>query len=470
MPRPATARRQHLPWRERRRTLRVRVTIIASLVMTAAVVAGIALLYLLQIQTVHRTLDSQLQAYVLEIVAASPNGKWPAFLPASNIDGNAQAQVISGEGRVLAATRALAGVAPVFALPADTSTPIRLKAADGVIPGDVRVVGVRRTVAGQQVTVIAGTSTSLLTNLRSAFTSDLLLGFPLILLTAGLGVWLIVGRALRPVDRIRNAVTDITSADLSQRVPDPGTADEIGDLAHTMNDMLSRLENSAHRQRRFVADASHELRSPLAAIRTTLEVGLAHPDRAPWPAIAERATEQSTRLEDLLEQLLLLARADERTLTDQQHCVDLGALLTSLLAGTAAHGINVDVSLSADAATLGNPAHLTRLFRNIIDNAVRHATSTIQVTSAGDDNDLVVEIADDGPGIPEQDRDRIFDRFVRLDTSRERGTGTTGLGLAIAREIATAHRGSITVVGNHPRGARFVVRLPDLRRTRIDPT
>lgn len=243
--------------------------------MTAAVVAGIALLYLLQIQTVHRALDSQLRAYVEDIADTSADGRWPTFLPASNLDGNAEAQVISADGRVLAATRTLAGVPPVYALPTDASTPIRLEAANGIIPTDVRVVGIRRAVAGHQVSIIAGTSTSLLTNLRSAFTSNLLIGFPLILLAAGLGVWLIVGRALRPVDRIRNAVTDITSADLSQRVPEPGTADEIGDLAHTMNDMLGRLENSAHRQRGSspTPPTNYAVRSPQSA----------PPSRSAWP-------------------------------------------------------------------------------------------------------------------------------------------------------------------------------------------
>ncbi len=449
-----------LSWRERARTLRVRVTIIASMVMTVAIVTGIGLLYLLQIQTVHRALDAQLGAYVSDIADTSPNGNWPTYLPPSNVDGNVEAQVVGADGTVLAATRTLAGVPPVYALPDGASMPVRLKAAEGVIPGDVRVIGIRRTVAGRQVSIIAGTSTSLLTNLRSAFTSDLLIGFPLILLAAGCGVWFIVGRALRPVDRIRSTVADITSADLSRRVPDPGTADEIGSLAHTMNDMLSRLESSADRQRRFVADASHELRSPLAAIRTTLEVGLAHPDRAPWLVIAERATEQSARLEVLIQQLLLLARADERSLSEHREDIDVFEVLTDLLDQSVTGDIAIDLSLSTATVMIGNPAHIARVFRNIIDNAVRHATTTIQVTSRTQKGQIVVEITDDGPGVGEGDRDRIFDRFVRLDSSRGRGTGTSGLGLAIAREITTAHQGSITVLAHHPHGARFVIQFP----------
>jgi signal transduction histidine kinase len=275
-------------------------------------------------------------------------------------------------------------------------------------------------------------------------------------------VWLVVGQALRPVEKIRHAVTEITSADLSQRVPEPGTSDEIGHLAHTMNDMLTRLEDTARKQRRFVADASHELRSPLAAIRTTLEVGLAHPDRAPWPVIAERAAQQSIRLEDLIQQLLLLAKADEQQLSAQQRRVDVGVLLRDVATSTQAHHVDLDIDLDAapGATTVGNPDHLQRLFRNIIDNAVRYAHGRVLITATTSADAVRVEVDDDGPGIPATDRERVFDRFVRLDSSRERGSGTTGLGLAIAREIALAHRGHIGVAQGATGGTRMVVTLP----------
>ncbi|MCW2939718.1 MAG: hypothetical protein JWN00_2703 [Actinomycetia bacterium] len=451
------------------RTLRVRVTVVAGLVITAAVVLGVILLYLLQIQSVRQTLDGRLRTYATQIAQSAPTGKWPRILAPSTLDANAEAQVIAADGHVLAATRTLVGVPAVYALPAGSTTSVRLKAADGVVPEDVRVVAIRQTVAGQPVTIITGTSTSLLTQLRAAFTSSLLLGFPIILLVAAAAVWVIVGRALRPVQQIRNAVTAITSADLSQRVPEPGTSDEIGHLAHTMNDMLDRLEESARRQRRFVADASHELRSPLAAIRTTLEVGLAHPDQAPWPVIAERAAQQSNRLEDLIQQLLLLAKADERILATHQERVDVGRLLRELRNTTLTDRIVIDLDLADQAVTLGNPDHLGRLFRNIIDNAVRYAASTVRITATATARRVVVEITDDGPGIPVADRDRIFDRFVRLDSSRDRGSGTTGLGLAIAREIATAHHGGISVADNPHGGARLIIWLPQVSPGGVGP-
>ena len=171
-----------------------------------------------------------------------------------------------------------------------------------------------------------------------------MIGVPFLLVLAGGTVWLVVGRALRPVEQIRGAVTAITSADLSQRVPEPGTDDEIGRLARTMNDMLARLEDAAARQRRFVADASHELRSPLTAIRTGLEVGLSHPNRAPWPEIARRAVRQAQRLEQLIAQLLVLAKADARQLAARRQPVDLAALLADL-ATTPAPGISIELSV-----------------------------------------------------------------------------------------------------------------------------
>lgn len=448
--------------RPRRSTLRTRVTVVASLGITAAVVLGVLFMYLLQMQSVRRTIDGQLRTYATQIAQSAPTGKWPRPLPASSLDANAAAQVLASDGRVLAASRTLVGLPAVYALPAGSDTPVRQKAADGVIPTDIRVVAERTTVQGRPVTIVTGTATNLLEQVNSEFLRHLLFGFPVVLILAAGTVWLVVGQALRPVEKIRHAVTEITSADLSQRVPEPGTSDEIGHLAHTMNDMLTRLEDTARKQRRFVADASHELRSPLAAIRTTLEVGLAHPDRAPWPVIAERAARQSIRLEDLIQQLLLLAKADEQQLSAQQRRVDVGVLLRDVATSTQAHHVDLDIDLDAapGATTVGNPDHLQRLFRNIIDNAVRYAHGRVLITATASADAVRVEVDDDGPGIPATDRERVFDRFVRLDSSRERGSGTTGLGLAIAREIALAHRGRITIADSPTGGARMIVTLP----------
>jgi heavy metal sensor kinase len=456
----ASPLRDRLRLRLRLGTLRARVTVVASIAITAAVILGFLLLFALQEQATRGTVDGQLRTYITQLEQSGQNGHWPAPLPASALDASADAQVLDASGHVLAATRTLTGEPAVYLLPAGAAQPVRQQAADGVIPAEAQVVAVRTIVDGRPVTIVAETSTGLLQQLTTEFATRLLLAIPVVLILAAFGVWLIVGRALRPVEHLRRAVTEITSADLSRRVPEPGTADEVGHLAHTMNDMLGRLDDSARRQRRFVADASHELRTPLAAIRTTLEVGLAYPDRAPWPVIAERAVQQSARLEALIQQLLLLARADERQLSARQEAVDLAAILNDTVARRPAHRAEVELRIETKLPVTGDAGHLERLFRNLIDNALRYAASRVVITATAHGDVVQVQIDDDGPGIPAADRSRVFDRFVRLDISRERGTGTTGIGLAIAREIAHAHQGEITLEERPGGGTRAVVTLP----------
>jgi signal transduction histidine kinase len=442
--------------------LRTRVTIFASLITAVAITGGIVLLYLLQMHSVRSTVETQLRTYVTQIAQASPTGDWPHPLPGSSLNPDAQAQVIAADGTVLTATRGLAGVPAAFALPAGSTRPVRLKGADGVVPEEVLVAGIRQTVNGQPVTIVAGTATGILSSLNSEFTYRLIAAFPIILALAAAAVWTLVGRALGPVEQIRRAVTDITSADLSRRVPEPGTADEIGHLAETMNQMLGRLEDSALRQRRFVADASHELRSPLAALRTTLEVALAHSDRAPWPTVASRAADQTARLERLIQDLLRLAKADEHTLVGQQQTVPAGDLVRDVVGATSAGALTVDLHLADEVLLYGNRTDLGRLVRNVLDNAVRYATTKVTITVAATPATARIHVIDDGPGIAAGDRERVFDRFVRLDASRDRAGGTSGLGLAIAREIASAHKGRIWVADTPEPGADVVIELPRL--------
>jgi signal transduction histidine kinase len=368
--------------------------------------------------------------------------------------------VLTPDGTVLAATRNLTGRPALYTLAPGSATPVRQPAADRAgLPSDLSVYGEHVTAGGQPVTIITITGTYLRSQVNQTFARLLAIGVPFLLVLAGGTVWLVVGHALRPVEQIRGAVTAITSADLSQRVPEPGTDDEIGRLARTMNDMLARLEDAAARQRRFVVDASHELRSPLTAIRTGLEVGLFHPDRAPWPQIAGRAVRQSQRLEQLIAGLLVLAKADAHQLAARRQPVDLAVLLADLAAATPAPGVSIDLSVAPGTATTGNPEDLLRMFRNLLDNAVRYARHRVLVTAAAGPEGIVVEIADDGPGIPEEERERVFGRFVRLDASREQASGSAGLGLAIAREIATAHGATIVLTEAPGGGTRAVVTL-----------
>ncbi len=445
-------------------TVRARVTAVAGVALTAAVALGLVVMYLVQVGSAQRTTEDQLRTYAAQIeqsVRSAQQRGWPRPLPAFPLDANAQAQVLAaGSTKVLASTRALEGLGALYALRESGPSPVRGTAAGPALQGEVRVVGTRAVVGGHAVSIITWTSTDALNQVNETFSRLLLIGVPGLLLLACATIWLVVGGALRPVERIRRTVTDISAADLSRRVPEPAGRDEVGELARTMNGMLARLEGSAARQRRFVADASHELRSPLAAVRTALEVGLAHPDRAPWPQIAERAVRQSTRLETLLQDLLLLARADDGHLAHRRDIVPVTALVRDARAAMPEPRVPVELRGAAGPAegcrVLGDSQQLERMVRNVLDNAVRYARHRVDLLIDGSAPGTVgIVVADDGPGIAVEDRGRVFDRFVRLDASRERGSGTSGLGLAIAKEVADAHGGSITI-GDAPAGGALV--------------
>jgi signal transduction histidine kinase len=263
---------------------------------------------------------------------------------------------------------------------------------------------------------------------------------------------------------MRRELDDITAHSLDRRVPLPDTDDEIGRLAHTMNEMLDRLEAFTDRQRRFVADASHELQSPLASSLAGLEVALAEPDDRAWRATAADLVAENERMTHLVADLLLLARLDEGTATPPRTLIDLDDLVRGEVGRlTARAQVTVDADAVRPVEIRGNPGELTRLVRNLLENAERYAASRIEVSTDVERDDgeqfAVVVVADDGPGVPADDRDRVFERFARVDDSRSRGTGGTGLGLAIVRQVAERHGGTVTLEGPGP-GARFVVRLP----------
>ncbi|MFF8195869.1 ATP-binding protein [Streptomyces bobili] len=303
------------------------------------------------------------------------------------------------------------------------------------------------------LTVYAGAPLSTeRTAVRTALTV-MLIGFPLVLAVVAGVTWLMTRRALRPVEGIRREMAAITaSADLARRVPEPDTHDEVARLARTTNETLAALEAAVERQRRFVADASHELRSPIASLRTQLEVGAAHPGLLDVPG----AVEDTVRLQHLAADLLLLARLDagERPADAR---VDLAALAREEAAG------RVRVSVDAEPAEVsGSRGQLRRVLANLLDNGQRHAREAVTVTVRREGGRAVVAVADDGDGVPEADRERVFERFVRLDAARSRDDGGAGLGLAIARDVAERHGGTLTVRGTPEGGALFELRLPSV--------
>jgi signal transduction histidine kinase len=265
---------------------------------------------------------------------------------------------------------------------------------------------------------------------------------------------------LRSVDAIRARVADISTSDLAERVPVPNNFDEIAALAVTMNEMLARIEAGHEAQRRFVGDASHELRSPVTAILSALDVAAAHPEFLNEELATTTLRPEAERMESLVEDLLLLARADERGLTLQRKDVDLDDIASiemgRLLRETT---LTVDADL-VPTRLVGDPGGLSRVLRNLLENAERHAMSRVELRVYPDGGDAVLTVGDDGPGIPEADRARVFDRFVRLDSARARSGGGTGLGLAIVSEVIAAHGGTVMIGDRPDGGALITVRLP----------
>ncbi|MER7580561.1 ATP-binding protein [Kitasatospora sp. NPDC097691] len=287
-------------------------------------------------------------------------------------------------------------------------------------------------------------------------------GVPAAALLVALMAWVATSRALRPVEAIRAELAEIGEHRLDRRVPVPPSGDEITRMARTTNATLDRLERSAAQQQRFVADASHELRSPIAALRTNLEVSLAHPERTDWPAATQEALTSVERLQQLTEDLLFLARGTHPATAGQLTTVDLAAVLREL-ADQYRPVLDARLVLRVDTpeAVLvrGSRIRLHRLVRNLLDNAKRHAATEVVLSARQTAFGCVLEVRDDGPGVPPEDRERIFEPFTRLDEARSRDAGGSGLGLAIAADVATRHGGTLRVA-HAPRGARFVLELP----------
>ncbi|MFE0439467.1 sensor histidine kinase [Streptomyces nigra] len=300
-------------------------------------------------------------------------------------------------------------------------------------------------------TVYAGAPLAAERSAVGTATTAMLIGFPLLLAVVASATWLVTRRALSPVEGIRREMAAITaSEDLARRVPVPATHDEVARLALTTNETLAALESSVERQRRFVADASHELRSPIASLRTQLEVGAAHPELLDL----DGAVTDTVRLQTLAADLLLLARLDAGERPGDAR-FDLGALAREHAEGRAGVTVTAD-----EVPVAGSRAQVGRVLTNLLDNARRHARSAVTVGVRAEGEWAVVAVADDGDGVPEADRERIFERFVRLDEARSRDDGGAGLGLAIARDVAVRHGGTLTVGRAPAGGALFELRLP----------
>ncbi|MFJ8472399.1 sensor histidine kinase [Kitasatospora sp. NPDC094011] len=441
------------------RTVRARATAAAGTVLAAALaLAGAGLLAAVHADLVASAASATRQQ-AESVAQLAVQGRLPAVLHTAH--GADFLQVVDARGAVLAASPNLAG-RPALATERHTGS----RTTDAVDPlydhHPQRLTAVTADTATGPVTVYAGASLRAADEAMDITQAGLAVTCPLLLLTGVVVTWKVTGQALRPVEAIRAEVDAITGQDLHRRVPEPGTADEIARLAATMNAMLDRLEASGRRQRQFIADASHELRSPLAVLRTQLEVADTHPDPAVRAELVHGALADTDRLQNLATDLLLLARLDAGGAEDRpRQRIDL----TDLVAGTVLarpsgpHRRTTD--LAPGVAVDGIPLWLGRLLTNLLDNAERHAATAVHVRLATDPARglALLDVEDDGPGIPPADHERVFERFTRLDDARSRDHGGTGLGLPIARDIARHHHGTLTVTPT-PAGARLTAAIP----------
>ncbi|WP_443333525.1 sensor histidine kinase [Streptomyces sp. CB00455] len=443
-------------------TVRARATVGATVVVAVALaLASFALLGILEANLLRNAEDdAQEQAVTFARLAA--DGSLDRVRPPTR--GVDFVQVVTSDGQVVFASPNLAGAGAIR-----PAGPLRRGRAFHTwkvrpLGGEhrQRVVQVTTDSPYGLVVVYAGTSLRDVDAADATATAALGAGVPLLLATVALVTWRVTGRALRPVEAIRAEVAEITDRDLHRRVPVPSTRDEVARLAQTMNATLDRLESSGARQRQFIADASHELRSPITVVRTQLEVALAVRDPELWPELIGGALQDIERLQQLAADLLLLARIDAAQPAPAVP-FDLTAVVREAVNSRVGDRLPVHTDLARGVRVTGSELWLARVVTNLLDNAQRFADRRVDLvlrTEGGPGaRNAVLEITDDGPGVPPADRERIFERFTRLDDARSRDHGGAGLGLAIARDLTAHHGGTLTAEGAS-RGARMVVRLP----------
>ena len=304
--------------------------------------------------------------------------------------------------------------------------------------------------------VVVGSETEQIEGSRSVERTALAIGVPLLVLAAGLLAWRIVGAALRPVEALRRDVDEL--AGTGGRVGIPETGDEIHDLAVTMNELLARTDAHQAEQRRFIADASHELKSPVANLRVVVETS---PALAAVPDERDVLVGETERLQRLIDDLLFLART-EATGAGGSETVALDDLVFDAVERLQPGGrdLAIEVGGVEPVVVHGRGSALARVVANLVDNGARHATSRLVVRVADVDGSAVLTVGDDGAGIAEDDRERVFERFTRLDDARTRDVGGSGLGLAIVRRIVEDHGGSVSIGTSVLGGAEVVVTLP----------
>ena len=426
--------------------------VVAAVVL---VVAGVALV-LLQRSALTRSIDQTLTQRADDIVSLLQEGDPPDQFAAGSDEGFVQ--LVDADRLVVASTPNL-DEEPALELSFDKGSDTVQDVSDLQVDDDDVFRVFSRPLDGGVLHV--GTTFEVVTESTTALIGSLALTIPAVVVTLGVLVWWLVGRTLQPVEDIRSEVAAIGATHLDRRVPRPGTEDEIDRLAITMNLMLDRLEYSADRQQRFVADASHELRSPLTRLRTELELSISTSEHEQDRERLRSLLGEVIGMQEMVEDLLYLAQDDARDTRHVAAPLDLDDLVIREGRRIAANR-RVQVSLSdvSGAHVSGDRGQLGRAVKNLLDNAERHAHSRVVLALQELDGYAVLAISDDGPGIPVSGVEQIFERFSRLDKARATDTGGTGLGLAISREIVERHGGTLNLTNPGEQGATFEMRLP----------
>lgn len=443
------------------RTVRAKLTVLATVLVAAMLSASAVGLVVIQFRVLVHAIDESLIQRADNIQVAVLDGTMDAGLPTEGDPEDTFLQLLGPNGEVVASS-ANAAALPAAAPPPVAGEREAITSVSGIrlSNGEFRVL-VRRLNGDEAAFLAVGKNLDDVEESVDVLATSLAIAIPLVTALLGVLVWWLTGRSLRPVEAIRAEVADIGGDQLHRRVPDPQTDDEIGQLARTMNDMLWRVEHATERQRRFVADASHELRGPLTRLRSNLEVALVHPAAVTREELLTGLLGDVADLQKLVEDLLFLARSEAGTNAVPYTPVDLDDIVLDEAKRLRDRGnVRVDVSQVSAARTSGDGAQLVRAVRNLASNAERHAASVVTFELREHDGRCELVVADDGPGIPINDREEVFKRFTRLDEARSRDQGGAGLGLAIVQDIMTRHAGDVHVTSATPTGARFVVHLP----------
>ena len=433
------------------RTVRGRVTLAAVLAAGVLMLAAGVLAHEVQERSLRDRLERNLTTRAADIAALVEAGQLPARL--SGGGEHSGAQVINASGRVVATTPNTRD-APFSPQRPDVGEVVATETRGALEEGHSGLVVALGVAASDgRYTVLAAEDLEEIDDSLSVLRRTLIIGLPLLLLAVGVITALSVGRALRPVERARRQLAAIGASSLDKRISVPATEDEISRLSTTMNQLLERLEDGYRREQRFIADASHELRSPVATLRSNLELAGSN-ELDPSEIRGE-----VLRLENLVDDLLHLARRDGAE-PSPTLLVDVDDIVLEEVSRAAITEVKIDAGAVSAAQLRGVPGDLTRLVRNLLDNAVRHARRQVHVSLGERDDHVEFVVDDDGPGIPAEERHNVFERFGRVESDRGRKSGSTGLGLAIVRAIVDSHGGSIEISDAPLGGARCVVRLP----------